>query len=69
MNFSTEINIAANSPAPELQATGIAHNPEEVVITMDGIHCHVLSSAEDLQIQKLPRNSIHDVATISETEL
>ncbi|KAG1176153.1 hypothetical protein G6F70_002965 [Rhizopus microsporus] len=25
------------------------NNPEEVVITVDGNHCHVLGSAEDLQ--------------------
>ncbi|ORE08532.1 hypothetical protein BCV72DRAFT_334370 [Rhizopus microsporus var. microsporus] len=100
MNSSTEINIAAYSPVPELQVTDIAqkttrnditdqeldgtrgrpradylwrslyechragskrsamaiqrtlqkkNNPEEVVITVDGNHCHVLGSAEDLQ--------------------
>ncbi|KAG1168360.1 hypothetical protein G6F70_009151 [Rhizopus microsporus] len=90
MNSTTEINIAAYSPIPELQVTDIAQykkvienhvvkydvkwvirkttrnditdqnldgaratcyfsNPEEVVITVDDNHCHVLGSAEDLQ--------------------
>ena len=32
-----------------LIATCYFSNPEEVVITVDGNHCHVLGSAEDLQ--------------------
>ncbi|KAG1178264.1 hypothetical protein G6F70_004984 [Rhizopus microsporus] len=102
MNSSTEINIAACSPVPELQVTDIwvirkttrnditdqgldgargtpradylwrslyechragskrhvmavqrtlqkKNNPEEVVITVDGNHCHILGSTKDLQ--------------------